>query len=92
MKRLLAAALLALGLSFAGQGTAEAASMSIPGTTSQALPNAVGDSAIEVRRGWWAVPVIVGGVILYHQLERHHYSCYRRCRRWNGPRYCRRYC
>jgi hypothetical protein len=92
MKRRLAVALLALGLSFAGHGSAEAASMSIAGATSNALPDAVGDTAIEVRRGWWAVPVIVGGVLLYHHLDRHHSSCYRRCRRWHGPRYCRRHC
>jgi hypothetical protein len=97
MKRLLAVALLAFGLSFAGHGPAEAAAISAPGTTSQALPNAVGSSTIQVRRGWWAVPAVVGGVLLFHHFDRHHYrrpyrSCYRRCRRHHGPRYCRRYC
>jgi len=97
MKRLLAVAVLAFGLGVAGHGPAEAAAISPPGATSQALPGAVGSSTIQVRRGWWAVPAVVGGVLLFDHFDRHHYrrphrSCYRRCRRHHGPRYCRRYC
>lgn len=91
MKRLLAVAALAMGLSFAGHGGAEAASLSAPDVISQSLP---ADSAITpVRGGWWAVPAVIGGVIILDHLHRRSYwGCYRRCRYYHGPRYCRRAC
>ena len=88
----LAIALLALGLSLAGQNEASAAAASIPGAAASQLADHAGIAMTPVR-GWWAVPAIIGGVVLFHHFaHRHPRRCYRHCRRYHGPRYCRRAC
>jgi hypothetical protein len=91
MKRVLAIAVLGVGLAFGGPDAVEAATVSAPGVISQSVP---AESAVtRVRGGWWAVPAVIGGVILFDHLHRRSYGgCYRRCRHYHGPRYCRRAC
>jgi hypothetical protein len=87
MKRFIAIALLGLGLGFAGAGEAWAA-VPAPGMLA---PNPGAGLITPARGGWWAVPAIVGGAILYDHLRRPR-SCYGRCRYYHGPRYCRHAC
>ena len=89
MRHFFAIALLGLVLSLAGPGQVSAAAISAP---AMAVPNAAGSTMTPVGWGWWAVPAVVGGVILFDHLHRYPYSCYRRCRYYHGPRYCRRAC
>lgn len=90
MKYFLAVALLALGLSFSVTGSAHAAAMPLHSELSPAISHS-GESAVTPVRGWWAVPLIVGGVILYHH-HRHYRHCYRRCYWRHGHRHCGRRC
>jgi hypothetical protein len=89
MRHFFAVALLGLALSLAGQGEARAAAISAP---AMAAPNAVDSTMTPAGWGWWAVPAVVGGVILFDHLHRYPHGCYRRCRHYHGPRYCRRAC
>ena len=86
MRHFFAVALLGLMLSLVGQGKVSAAAISVP-----AVPNTA-DNTMTPVRWWWAVPAVVGGVILFDHLHRYPYSCYRRCRYYHGPRYCRSAC
>ena len=88
MKYFLTCTLLALGLIFSG-ASANAAAM--PMQAGLATSTVHAQSAVTPVRGWWAVPVIAGGVILYHHY-RHHRRCYRRCYWHYGHRHCRRNC
>ena len=89
MKHFLAVTLLVLGISFSNAGSTHAAAMT---PYSGAVPEAPqsGKNAMTPVRGWWAVPLIVGGAILYH----HHYHrhCHRRCYWRHGYRHCYRRC
>jgi hypothetical protein len=91
MKRLLAVALLGWGLSFGLAGTAAAAPLS-PGDFATAVTQS-SQSAVTQVRGWWAAPLVLGGVVLYHH-HRHyrHRHCYRRCYWHRGHRHCYRHC
>ena len=89
MKRLLAVTLLGLGLSFGASGPACAAPISAPGDLSQAIARADG-SAVTQTRGWWAVPLVVGGVILYHHHRHYRGHHYKRCYWHHGHRHCYR--
>jgi hypothetical protein len=96
LKHLVTAAVLGLFLSFSVTSQADAAPFS-PATGLDQTHNAIGSNLTPVHgSGWWAVPAVVGGLILFHEFHRHHRYCccrtYRKCWWRNGRRYCRRYC
>jgi hypothetical protein len=90
MKHFLAVAMLILGLNFSGAGSVQAAAMPIHSALAP-LSSQSGESAVTSVRGWWAVPLVVGGVILYHH-HRHYRHCHRRCWWHRGHRHCGRRC
>jgi hypothetical protein len=96
LKHFLTAAVFGLFLSLSATSQADAASFS-PVTGLDQTQKAVDSTLTPVHgSGWWAVPVVIGGIILYHEFRRHHRCCcyhtYRRCWWHRGHRYCRRYC
>jgi hypothetical protein len=71
MKRFLTVAALGLMVGAGAAGQADAASFA-PDYNNQ-VSKATGGSAVTKTNGWWAVPVVVGGVLLLHHVHRHHH-------------------
>ena len=107
MNKFFAAALLIAGFSFGGVEHGEAAPFAMPGHLNAAVSQTGAGTHLQKTDGWWwAVPLVVGGVILldrhyrYHHYEYYHprpyrsyyHGCYRECRRDHGHRHCRNYC
>lgn len=90
LKHFLIAALFGLFLSSGAINQANAASFTPSGLDAQISDATGGDVLTRTSSGWWAVPVVVGGVILYHHIHRH--RCYRRCYWRRGYRRCYRRC
>lgn len=71
LKHFLTVAALGLFLGAGAVGQAEAASFA-PDFGKQVSDATGGNALTKTNGGWWAVPVVVGGVILLHHIHRHH--------------------
>lgn len=95
LKQFLTAAVLGLSLGLCATTQADAAAVS-PVTGLDQTQKAIDSTLTPVHGGgWWAVPVVIGGVILFDELHRRDCCCYRTYRKcwWrHGRRYCRRFC
>ena len=90
LKHFLIAALFGLFLSSGAINQANAAPFTPSGLDVQISDATDGSALTRTHGGWWAVPVVVGGVILYHHLR--HHNCHRHCYWRHGHRHCYRRC
>ena len=83
LTRSMAIASLAVGLCLGSAQLAHASPTGAVGDFKAALPHPSGETGVQKTHGWWAVPLVIGGVMVldhhyrYHHANRYSHRCYR---------------